>query len=37
MRFAIDRAGAKHGNKGAEAVMTAVEMAGVYKQLKRGG
>ncbi|MEW5851951.1 MAG: 6,7-dimethyl-8-ribityllumazine synthase [Myxococcota bacterium] len=30
---AIDRAGAKHGNKGAEAVLAAVETAQVYQQL----
>lgn len=33
---AIDRAGAKHGNKGAEAAMVVVEMAQVYRQLKKG-
>ncbi|MBI5498299.1 MAG: 6,7-dimethyl-8-ribityllumazine synthase [Deltaproteobacteria bacterium] len=32
---AIDRAGAKHGNKGAEAVVTALEMVGVYRQLQK--
>ena len=30
---AIDRAGAKGGNKGFEAAMTAVELANLYKQL----
>jgi 6,7-dimethyl-8-ribityllumazine synthase len=30
---AIDRAGAKHGNKGAEAVLAAVELCSVYRQL----
>ena len=34
---AIDRAGAQHGNKGGEAVVTALEMIHVYKQLKRHG
>lgn len=33
---AIDRAGAKHGNKGADAVLAAIEMAHVYEQLGRG-
>ena len=33
---AIDRAGAKLGNKGAEAVLAVVEMAQVYKLLKKG-
>lgn len=32
---AIDRAGAKHGNKGAEAVLAAIELAQVYQQLGR--
>ena len=31
---AIDRAGAKAGNKGAEAMQTAIEMANLLKQLK---
>jgi len=30
---AIDRAGAKSGNKGAEAMLTAIEMANLLKQL----
>ena len=34
-RAAIDRAGAKSGNKGAEAMLTVVEMAQVYRQLKK--
>lgn len=32
---AIDRAGAKSGNKGFEAAMTAIEMATLMKQLRR--
>ena len=31
---AIERAGTKHGNKGAEAALAAIEMAGLAKQLK---
>ncbi|APC47906.1 6,7-dimethyl-8-ribityllumazine synthase [Virgibacillus halodenitrificans] len=31
---AIERAGTKAGNKGAEAAVTAIEMANLYKQLK---
>jgi 6,7-dimethyl-8-ribityllumazine synthase len=31
---AIDRAGAKSGNKGYDAVMTAVEMVNLYSQIK---
>lgn len=31
---AIERAGTKAGNKGAEAAITAIEMANVYRQLK---
>ena len=31
---AIDRAGAKSGNKGFEAAMTAVELVNLYRQLK---
>ena len=30
---AVDRAGTKHGNKGAEAALTAVEMANLYQKL----
>jgi 6,7-dimethyl-8-ribityllumazine synthase len=30
---AIDRAGAKSGNKGAEAMLTAIEMANLLKSL----
>ena len=33
---AIDRAGAKAGNKGADAAITAVEMANLLKQLRAG-
>lgn len=33
---AIDRAGAKSGNKGAEAALTAVEMANLLRRLPRG-
>jgi 6,7-dimethyl-8-ribityllumazine synthase len=33
---AIERAGTKAGNKGFEAAMTAVEMANLMKQLRRG-
>ncbi|URA10514.1 6,7-dimethyl-8-ribityllumazine synthase [Thermospira aquatica] len=33
---AIDRAGVKNGNKGYEAVLTAVEMANLYKQMNHG-
>lgn len=31
---AVDRAGAKHGNKGFDAAMTAVEMANLMKRLR---
>lgn len=31
---AIERAGVKHGNKGAEAAMSAIEMANLFKALK---
>ncbi|MBI4350060.1 MAG: 6,7-dimethyl-8-ribityllumazine synthase [Elusimicrobia bacterium] len=31
---AIERAGVKHGNKGAEAAVTAIEMANLFKELK---
>jgi 6,7-dimethyl-8-ribityllumazine synthase len=31
---AVERAGAKAGNKGAEAAMAAIEMANVFKQMK---
>ena len=34
---AIDRAGAKSGNKGFDAAMTAVEMANLLKQLRSDG
>ena len=34
---AIDRAGAKSGNKGFDAAMTAIEMANLLKQLRAGG
>ena len=34
---AIDRAGAKSGNKGFDAAMTAIEMANLLKQLRSGG
>jgi len=34
---AIDRAGAKGGNKGYEAAMTAVEMANLLRQLRQSG
>ena len=33
---AIDRAGGKSGNKGFDAAMTAVEMAGLMRQLRSG-
>lgn len=33
---AIERAGTKAGNKGAEAALAAIEMANLYKQLKQG-
>ncbi len=33
---AIDRAGVKNGNKGYEAVLTAVEMSNLYKQMNHG-
>ena len=32
---ALDRAGGKHGNKGAEAAMAAVEMASLLRSLRR--
>ena len=32
---AIDRAGAKHGNKGAESVMAAIELCNVYRALEK--
>ncbi|MCC6364984.1 MAG: 6,7-dimethyl-8-ribityllumazine synthase [Bryobacterales bacterium] len=31
---AVDRAGAKHGNKGFDAAMTAIEMANLMRQLR---
>ena len=34
---AIDRAGAKGGNKGFEAAMTAIEMANLLRRIKTGG
>jgi 6,7-dimethyl-8-ribityllumazine synthase len=33
---AIDRAGAKSGNKGADAAIAAIEMANLMKQLRNG-
>ncbi len=33
---ALDRAGGKHGNKGVEAAVTAIRMAGVGKKTKEG-
>ena len=33
---AIERAGAKHGNKGAEAALTAVEMVNLYQNIDKG-
>ena len=30
---AIERAGVKHGNKGSEAAMSAIEMANLFKSL----
>ena len=33
---AVDRAGAKSGNKGFDAAMTAIEMANLLRQLQRG-
>jgi 6,7-dimethyl-8-ribityllumazine synthase len=30
-----DRAGGKHGNKGEEAAITAIQMANIQQQLKR--
>lgn len=37
MEQALDRAGGKVGNKGSEAALTAVEMAGLLKKLKAEG
>jgi 6,7-dimethyl-8-ribityllumazine synthase len=34
MDQAIDRAGTKSGNKGYDAILTAVEMASIYAQIK---
>ena len=34
---AIDRAGAKSGNKGFDAAMTAIEMANLLKQIRPSG
>lgn len=34
---AVDRAGAKSGNKGFDAAMTAIEMAGLLRQLRKSG
>jgi 6,7-dimethyl-8-ribityllumazine synthase len=33
---ALDRAGGKHGNKGVEAAVTAIRMAGIGKKTKEG-
>src|SRR3989442_8263420 len=33
---AINRAGVKHGNKGFDAAMAAVELANAYRKLERG-
>ncbi len=33
---ALDRAGLKHGNKGVDAALSAIEMANVLKELKAG-
>jgi 6,7-dimethyl-8-ribityllumazine synthase len=35
LQEALDRAGGKHGNKGAEAADAAVEMAGLMRTLPR--
>ncbi|MBV8819942.1 MAG: 6,7-dimethyl-8-ribityllumazine synthase, partial [Acidobacteriaceae bacterium] len=32
---AVDRAGAKSGNKGADAALTAIEMANLLKRLRQ--
>ena len=37
MEQALDRAGGKVGNKGSEAALTAIEMAGLLKKLKAEG
>jgi len=34
---AIERAGTKGGNKGAEAALAAIEMAGLYRSMEAGG
>jgi 6,7-dimethyl-8-ribityllumazine synthase len=34
MAQALERAGGQHGNKGVEAAMTALKMAGLAKSLK---
>ena len=34
---AVDRAGAKSGNKGFDAAMTAIEMANLLRTLRAGG
>ncbi len=36
MEQAVDRAGGKHGNKGADAVVAAIEMVNVLRQLRPG-
>ena len=36
MEQALDRAGGKVGNKGSEAALTAIEMAGLLRKLKAG-
>ena len=35
LEAAIDRAGGKMGNKGAEAAQTAIEMANLYRQIAK--
>jgi len=37
MEQALDRAGGKHGNKGAEAALSAIEMANLLRRLGRKG
>mgnify|MGYP001548669836 CR=1 FL=1 len=34
---AVERAGTKHGNKGADAALVAIEMVNVYKQVDKTG
>jgi len=36
MEQALERAGGKHGNKGAEAALSAVEMANLLRRVRRG-